>query len=374
MGHGFGFPHSSGPANNPTGNPYNSQWDVMSAANNTCVQNLVGFGCVSTNTIAYNLNNAGWIPVSRKVTVATGDSQVVTLDRTNVPTTATNPLVVIIPFGVNQYYTVEVRGDNDYDLGVPTKAVIINEVDLVNHGSEPAHIVDADTTNTNINDAGAQWQVGETFTDVTNNIQIAVVSETSTTYTVRVTNNPNPPTNDASDSATVVTPQNLIFTDTVDNTFATVSGDPSYACASVINTIWYEFTAPVNVHLNVSAIGATGNVNDVAVHVFDASFNPIACNDDSDAPASNIVFEASSDTTYLISIGSKTLADIGDITTTLSMAYDLNFDGLVAPVDAVQLINRISSVYSLQLDMDSDGQLTTDDVILLVQGFGEMLP
>ncbi|HRF98945.1 MAG TPA: hypothetical protein PLZ51_27230, partial [Aggregatilineales bacterium] len=55
-------------------------------------------------------------------------------------------------------------------------------------GISPA-LIDNDGNN-NVNDAGSQWQVGETFTDFANNISVRVVSKTGSDYVVEIKNEP----------------------------------------------------------------------------------------------------------------------------------------------------------------------------------------
>ncbi len=197
MGHAFGLPHSSGPANNPPSglSIYVSNWDVMSGYGTGAVTGT--YGRLATNTIAFHLDKLGWIPTSRVVTVPrnTANSSIA-LDRTINPDTGTNALIIKVPINSDRFYTVEVRDiSQGYDQNIPAKAVIIHDVLLSRQGNTgPALVVDSDTTNTNVNDAGAQWTVGETFNDAVNNIQISVLSASGTGYIIGVNNNsPNPP-------------------------------------------------------------------------------------------------------------------------------------------------------------------------------------
>ncbi|MCU0481474.1 MAG: hypothetical protein MUE54_09710, partial [Anaerolineae bacterium] len=191
-GHALGLPHSSGPHINPPSglNIYVSQWDVMSEGGD-CTQTYLSWGCIPAGTIAYYLDRNQWIPANRKVNVPTGTQTTVTLRRTQLNTT-TGLILATVPINdsTSRLYTVEVRDWSGYDVNVPNPAVVIHYVDLsITENTGPALVVDA-TLNDNVNDAGAQWQAGETFTDVANRISIRVVSKTGSDYTVEIKNKP----------------------------------------------------------------------------------------------------------------------------------------------------------------------------------------
>jgi M6 family metalloprotease-like protein len=211
MGHGFGYPHSGGASG--TGYPYTSDWDVLSNAW-SCDYSDATYGCVQQGTIAYHLNITGWIPADRWVTVASGTGAQVTLDRLVSPPTTTNDLAIQVPIaGSSQYYTVEARQRpangttaGNYEFSIPSNAVIIHRITPGNQ--EPARVVDSNSdSNNNVNDASAAWIVGETYTDTTNNISIAVLSTTGSSFTVRVLNNAPVP-----GGSTLVSPNGTITT------------------------------------------------------------------------------------------------------------------------------------------------------------------
>lgn len=195
MGHGFGMPHSTGPANNPPSelSIYVSDWDVMSAAGGLCrVWDDSRDYCLSQGTIAYHRDLAGWIPGTRIMVAETYTDTTFTLDRLINPQTDDHKLMARVP--INQspthFYTVEVRDLNEYDQNIPTQAVIIHDVDTTRIGNAGhAYVVDADTNNNYVNDSGAVWTVGETYYDDANNISIEVVSVEDGSYTIHVNNN-----------------------------------------------------------------------------------------------------------------------------------------------------------------------------------------
>jgi M6 family metalloprotease-like protein len=178
MGHGFGFPHSSG----HYGNVYDNPWDIMSDIWYNCDFNRDPvYGCVGQGTIAYHKVMGGWIPAARQYTVPRGEATI-NLERLSQPQTQ-NSLVAIVPIGSSQehYYMVEARRLVGYDGKLPGNAVVVHEVD----GGQPL-IVDADN-NGNNGDAGTMWSVGETFHGL-NEIEIRVESQTPSGYVVHINN------------------------------------------------------------------------------------------------------------------------------------------------------------------------------------------
>lgn len=216
MGHGFGFPHSTGPADNPplNLNIYVSEWDVMSSSGGTCYVWAPPYGCVPPATISYHLDLNGWIPANRKTTVWPGENRSVTLERTQQPLSNSSLLYARVPINgsATHFYSVEVRDQVGYDLNIPPyyditpqKSVVIHEVDTVNHTGNggPSYVIDSDPINTigRPNGEGARWLVGETFTDSTNGITISVTGSGATTFNITINNSstpsplPNKPTN-----------------------------------------------------------------------------------------------------------------------------------------------------------------------------------
>jgi thermitase len=190
MGHAFGFPHSSGPADNVPSDLsiYVSQWDIMSASGGTCTTTNATFGgCIGQGTIAHHLNLNEWIPGGRKDTAADGTIETFTMGPPQPLQADGSMLLVSVPVDGSSelFYTVELRnhvtGLNSYDQNIPQDAVIIHEVLTTREGNGgPSMVVDADDGNDSTNDAGAMWLAGETYFDATNNIYIAVQSITTT--------------------------------------------------------------------------------------------------------------------------------------------------------------------------------------------------
>jgi M6 family metalloprotease-like protein len=193
MGHGFGFPHSSGPAAVERGGSgtYSSQWDMMSAGAGTCLVYDLDYGCLATGTIAYHLDLDGWLPINRRVFVWPGEMKTVTLAQLRLPQSATNALMIKVPINgsLEHFYTIEARIFSGYDQNVPGSSAIIHHVDTARNDGNLALVVDAADGNDDVNDAGAMWLPGETYTDSIANISVQILSSTASSFTVRVTNN-----------------------------------------------------------------------------------------------------------------------------------------------------------------------------------------
>ena len=179
MGHGFGLPHSSG----SYGQTYDNQWDVMSDTWSNCYRlSDPTYGCIGQHTIMFHKDILGWIPAGLKYTLNYSNADV---------SDAFNPgayLMAEIPIlgsGFN-LYTVEARNNTvGYDSKLPGQGIIIHEIDYSR--MNPAHVVDIDG-NGNTGDAGAIWKVGETFTDLANNISVSVLAATTDGYQVSIQN------------------------------------------------------------------------------------------------------------------------------------------------------------------------------------------
>jgi len=187
MGHGFGFPHSTGPHDNPPSglSVYVSQWDVMSRSGGTCAAaDTTNFGgCLGQGTIAYHLGIDSWVPGGREASVADGNLQIFTVGQLYPLQADGSMLLIKVPINdsTTNFYTVELRrhaslGEDIYDQNIPDTAVLIHKVDTSRSGQDGQGMVVDDVAdgNDNVNDAGSRWVAGETFLDTTNNILIAV--------------------------------------------------------------------------------------------------------------------------------------------------------------------------------------------------------
>ena len=195
MGHGFGWPHSSG----TYGAVYDNSWDVMSDSWYNCsVSNPLWdhptYGCTGQQTIAYHKDLTGWLPTARKLTLPRGSAPTtVTIEPiAGLPAgslsglSAGTYLVAILQTGEasGRYFTVEVRKRAGYDAKLYGDGVIVHEV-VPNRDTDdqPAHVMDA-SANSITADAGALWIVGETFSDAASSVSIRVDAATATGYVV----------------------------------------------------------------------------------------------------------------------------------------------------------------------------------------------
>ena len=191
MGHALGLQHSSGPYGQddpqPSPTTYDSEWDVMSGGQS--LDPHPGYGYLGVHTIAYHKDFLGWIPPDRKYVAAPNTTQTITLERLAQPSTE-DYLMAQIPIGRSRtdFYTVEARLFAGYDDGIPDEAIVIHKVDTTRE-DRLAQVVDVDN-NGDPNDEGAMWTVGETFTDLENNLQISIDAAYETGYRVTINTDP----------------------------------------------------------------------------------------------------------------------------------------------------------------------------------------
>lgn len=184
MGHGFGLPH----ANNWDGdnNPYDSPWDVMSAATSYAVNDPT-YGNLGKHINAYHKDRLGWFTAEQRFEPESNTSTTVNLDHTALANSSNYQLIRIPIVGSDRWYTVEARQrGGDYESSLPGDCVIIHEVNPSR--GEPAWAYDADDPPANFSDnEGTMWRVGETFSDSANQISLSIDSMTATGFVVTVT-------------------------------------------------------------------------------------------------------------------------------------------------------------------------------------------
>lgn len=336
MGHGYGFPHSTGPANNPPSDlsVYVSQWDVMSASQGTCAVSSPSYQCLGPGTIAYHLDIADWIPPERIVTVNTGSDMTFTLERTVLPQSDDLPLMAIVPLGTSTtfFYTIEARNIGaGYDQNIPASAVIIHDVNTSRMGNGGhAYVVDADTNNVNTNDAGSQWLPGETYNDVARGISIQVLSQSGSTFTVRVINNsitptaPPPPTNDLFMNARPVSSGTTYTQEWLGATDSITDPVPTCVANGFSSTVWFKFTPSTSGSITLDTIGSSsssGGLVDTVLAVYtgtEGALTEVACNDDivlGVNVVSRATFHVTAGTQYYAAVGSYGLSPVSVPTT-----------------------------------------------------------
>lgn len=182
MGHGFGLPHSNN--FDDDGNPYDSPWDVMSAATGYSLSDPT-YGSQGKHHTAYHKNLLGWFGPSEVLEVLPGEEVTATIDAMALATT-TNFRMARIPIpDTSQWYTVETRDFIGYDGAIPGNVVIISHIDTSR--PEDAWAVDVDVPPANYGDnEGTMFRVGETFVDPLAGITISVDFATSDGYEVTI--------------------------------------------------------------------------------------------------------------------------------------------------------------------------------------------
>ncbi len=183
MGHGFGLPH----ANNwdGDGNPYDSPWDVMSAATSYAVDDTT-YGRLGKHVNAYHKDQLGWFAAERRYEPAADSDTTIQLDHTALAESSNYQLIRIPIAKSDRWYTVEARfRSGDYDASLPGDCVIIHQVDP--NRSEPAWAYDADDPPANFSDnEGTMWRVGELFSDGAAQINLRVDAQTDTGFVVTI--------------------------------------------------------------------------------------------------------------------------------------------------------------------------------------------
>ena len=182
MGHGFGLPH----ANNfdGDGNPYDSPWDVMSAATTNGVNDPT-FGRLGKHHTAYHKNQLGWIEPDERLEVFPGQAATGVIDAMAVPSTPNFRMARVPILDSNDWYTIEARTLTSYDGNLPGRAVIISYVDT--NRSEPAWAVDVADPPANFgNNEGTMFRAGETFVSPDGRITISIDAETANGFEVSI--------------------------------------------------------------------------------------------------------------------------------------------------------------------------------------------
>jgi N-acetylneuraminic acid mutarotase len=129
------------------------------------------------------------MPAARTLTVQPNTTHSITLERLARPG-AGNYRLVRIPLtdvADGPEYTVEARRMAGYDdAHLPGEAVVIHHADMYRvSGDRWAQVVDPDN-NWDVNDAGAQWTIGETFTDAAWGISVTVEAATATGFRITI--------------------------------------------------------------------------------------------------------------------------------------------------------------------------------------------
>jgi M6 family metalloprotease-like protein len=186
MGHAFGLMHSA----NQQGDIYSNAYDLMGDFWENCANDFRHdtYGCRPQHMITYHKQQLGWLPSSRVATVREdGGTFNFTLERLAQPGSNGHLLVELRDnYGSNTYLTLEARKQVGADAGLPGEGIIIHEITPSRKDGDARLITKGNPDD--LNDPGARWTVGETFTYQFSSrvkVHINIVGSTSTGYTVR---------------------------------------------------------------------------------------------------------------------------------------------------------------------------------------------
>ena len=212
MGHAWGLPHSSGPGTAT----YDSQWDVMSGGGTCNSPGASIFGCEGVHTISPHKDALGWVPATRKRTLAAGSMLEARLERLS-QDPATLPIdpdvlqmveITLPPFGWPigdpdpifeipfQYYTVESRRWQGFDVNTPDTGVLIH---YVNEFLDDRNAQVVTESGDDPNGDEAIWTAGEVFVDDVNGVALCVENHDTTGADIVIRNDivNSPPVADA---------------------------------------------------------------------------------------------------------------------------------------------------------------------------------
>jgi len=178
MGHNFEWRHTPPPSGVDT---YADPWSLMSG----------GDADGPPGVIAFNKDQAGWIPDVDKIKIPEGTEDTFTLDILSDLSPDSNYLMATIPFGSDgEYYTLEARKDSTFDqTPLDQFGLMIYYYNPAGHVGSPeddAPVNVVDTTGIEDWD-NTDLDLGDSY--VANDITVEYLSETENTITVRVDNN-----------------------------------------------------------------------------------------------------------------------------------------------------------------------------------------
>jgi hypothetical protein len=220
LGHALGLPHSGW-----TYYSYDSPWDVMSmhsavgqtacgrylSANNGGKATTLYCYAPGDGYIAPHKDYLGWIPPANQVVIGAPTTKTVTLSANAWPLKTSIKLIKICLAGQDctgakaHYITVEARiRKKDYEKGEPGSGVLVQDFQAARgaigggcfFNNQSGWVVPVDATPGDYNGApkcagpglsNAQFTVGQTYTNRTYAISVAVLSSTTSGFSVKVT-------------------------------------------------------------------------------------------------------------------------------------------------------------------------------------------
>jgi M6 family metalloprotease-like protein len=140
-------------------------------------------GSSPAEMLAWDRIFLGWITPQHMVNVAKLSRMNVTVDPIESPSSGVQVVKAQTSIqNSKQYYLVEVRQKIDYDTALPSSGVLITYIDEAK--SNPVKVIDAVQTSSALTDA--PFQVGQKYTDGTNNLVISIVSTNNSSYSIVV--------------------------------------------------------------------------------------------------------------------------------------------------------------------------------------------
>lgn len=178
MGHAMNMIHST----DSLSNDYSNIWDIMS-------NNYTGtpgyYGYEAQYPIAINKYYAGWLSgrVATYTTNAGGTFNPVVQQHSNAYNDST-PLLLLVKYGSNKFYTIEARTPTNYDEKLPSRGVIIHKVEGPNIG-----LMDEDNDGDTA-DQQSYLTPGETIElpipGKTSKIKVTYLSDTGVNFNLRI--------------------------------------------------------------------------------------------------------------------------------------------------------------------------------------------
>lgn len=188
MGHGYGLPHSDN--SDGDSDTYDNPWDLMSDAWRNATSDTT-YGLLPKHINMYQRERLGWLPASRKRTIAADnrETQEFVLDAASLVQTTNAQLVVLaMPSQPDPYktviYTLEARRrTGTYEAKLAGDAVIIHK--LEDYGI--AYSVDRDVPAATLSsNEGSMLKVGGRWNTPDDLHWVEVVSATANGFVVRV--------------------------------------------------------------------------------------------------------------------------------------------------------------------------------------------
>lgn len=203
VGHNLGFEHTVAPPGDwinaggcfvhPCNDPYHDPWSVMSANTDRDGPSTIVMG---------QRDQVSWVTEANKVHVFDGTSSTITLDYINEPQDGANPQMGQIHLSDGTKYIFEAHKNELFnDTPFDNEGIVLYR--YFPSGNQYAYLTfangfDKTAQYSLVATSGAATQadfitanldVGEIWTDATNNVTVETISKTSTTVTVTVNNN-----------------------------------------------------------------------------------------------------------------------------------------------------------------------------------------